>query len=168
LSYRLEPLAARHELEAFSCGTAPLDDWLKHHARNASGQGTRTYVLVDTETRFIVGYCAIAPHLVERDVLPGEIGRGAPRQIAAILLAKLAVDQRLQRRGLGSELLIRALALILESSKKAEGKVVVVDAVDDEAVAFYERHDLKRLPGNSHRLVMKLSTAAKALGLPWR
>ena len=167
MTYRLEPLAERHDLEAFSCGKAPLDDWLKRHARNASGQGTRTYVLVDAETRSVIGYCAIAPHLVERDALPGEIGRGAPRQIPAILLAKLALDQRLQGQGLGGELLIRALALIVESSRKAGGKVVVVDAVDDEAAAFYERHDFKRLPGNPHRLVMKLSTAAKALALPW-
>lgn len=167
MTYRLEPLAEKHDLELFSCGKAPLDDWLKQHARNASGQGTRTYVLVDRQTGSVVGYCALAPHLIERDAVPGQIGRGAPRQIPAILLAKLALDERLHGRGLGGELLIKVLALILAGAKKAGGKVVVVDAIDDEAAAFYERHDFKRLPGNSHRLVMKLSTAARALGLAW-
>jgi len=44
---------------------------------------------------------------------------------------------------------------------------VVVDAIDAEAVAFYEHHDFERLPDNPMRLVMKLSTAAKELGVSW-
>ena len=47
------------------------------------------------------------------------------------------------------------------------GKVVVVDAIDDGAVAFYERHDFVATPSDPHRLVRKLSTIAKALELPW-
>lgn len=167
MTYRLEPLADDHVLEQFASGKAPLDDWLKEHARNATGQGTRTYVLVDSPSRVVVGYCSIAPHLVERDMTSDRIGRGAPRQIPAILLAKLALDRRVHGSGLGGELLIRALELIVQSAKKAGGKLVVVDAIDDEAAAFYEHHDFERLPGNSNRLVMKLSTVAKELGIPW-
>lgn len=167
MTYRLEPLAEQHVLEEFGSGKAPLDDWLKQHARNATGQGTRTYVLVDSPSRVVVGYCAIAPHLVERNAIPDRLGRGAPRQIPAILLAKLALDQRLQGGGLGGELLIRALELIVQSAKRAGGKLVVVDAIDDDAAAFYEHHDFERLPGNSGRLVLKLSTVAKELGIPW-
>ena len=167
MTYRLEPLAETHDRALFSCGKASLDDWLTQHARNARGQGTRTYVLVDRQTGSVVGYCALAPHLIERDAVPGQIGRGAPRQIPAVLLAKLALDRRPHGRGLGSDLLVRALALIVASAKKVGGKVVVVDAIDDEAAAFYGKHDFTPLPGNPHRLVMKLSTAAKALGIPW-
>jgi GNAT superfamily N-acetyltransferase len=167
LTYRLEPLADRHVLEQFACGKTPLDDWLKQHARTATGQGTRTYVLVDSTTGLVVGYCAIAPHLVEREALPAQIGRGAPQRIPAILLAKLALDERFHGDGLGRELLVRALQLIVESAKKAGGRLVVVDAIDDEAAAFYEQHDFARLPGNRTRLVMKLSTAARELGIPW-
>lgn len=167
MTYRHEPLADGHVLEHFVCGKASLDDWLKRHARDATGQGTRTYVLVDSTTGSVVGYCAIAPHLVEREAMPGKIGRGAPKQIPAILLAKLALDERFHGGGLGRELLVRTLELIVESAKKAGGRLVVVDAIDDEAAAFYEYHDFKRLPNNRLRLVMKLSTAAKALGISW-
>jgi len=167
LIYRLEPRADGHVLEGFACGKTPLDDWLRQHARNATGQGTRTYILVDSTSRSVVGYCAIAPHLLERKAMPARIGRGAPQQIPAILLAKLALDQRLHGTGLGSELLVRALELIVNSAKKAGGKLVVVDAIDAEAVAFYEHHDFERLPDNPMRLVMKLSTAAKELGVSW-
>jgi hypothetical protein len=49
----------------------------------------------------------------------------------------------------------------------AGGRIVLIDALDEEARRFYEQHDFQRLPENSYRLVMKLSTAAKALSLLW-
>lgn len=60
-----EPLAD-HDFPEFACGNAELDDWLRRHARMATGQGTRTYVLVDEDGR-VVGYFALAPHLLARD-----------------------------------------------------------------------------------------------------
>ena len=167
MTHRVEALRASHVLDQFACGKAPLDEWLKEHARNATSQGTRTYVLVDTDSDSIVGYFAIAPHLVERDVVPPQIGRGAPRQIPAILLAKLALDERSHGTGLGRVLLVRALEKIIDAAKHAGGKLVVVDAIDDEAAEFYEHHDFERVPGNPHRLFMKISTAARALDIPW-
>jgi GNAT superfamily N-acetyltransferase len=164
---RVEALRSSHVLDRFTCGTASLDEWLKQHARNATGQGTRTYVLVDTETNSIVGYFAIAPHLVERDAIPAQIGRGAPQQIPAILLAKLALEEHSQGTGLGRMLLLRALEKIVDAAKHAGGKLVVVDAIDDEAAKFYEHHGFVPVPGNPHRLVMKMSTVARELGIPW-
>ena len=167
MTHRVEALRNDHRLDQFACGKAPLDEWLKQHARNAAGQGTRTYVLLDTENNSIVGYFAIAPHLVERDEVSPKIGRGAPRQIPAILLAKLALDQDSHGSGLGRVLLVRALEKIIDAAKHAGGKLVVVDAIDDEAADFYEHHDFDRVPGNPHRLLMKISTAARGLDIPW-
>jgi len=167
LTLRVEALRSSHILDQFACGKTPLDEWLKQHARNAMGQGTRTYVLVDIETNSIVGYFAIAPHLVERDAVPAQIGRGAPRQIPAVLLAKLALDQRSQGTGLGRVLLVRALEKIVDVAKSAGGKLVVVDAIDDEAAEFYEHQDFVPVPGNTNRLVMKISTVARELGITW-
>jgi len=165
VTYRVGPLAD-HDLSAFGCGNAALDDWLRRHARTATGQGTRTYVLVD-EDDLVVGYFALAPHLLVRDDAPPRLARGAPHQIPAILLAKFALDSTIQGRGLGAELLVRALDTVLVAARRAGGRVVLVDAIDDEARAFYEHHDFQSLPSQPQRLVMKLSTAAKALGVPW-
>jgi GNAT superfamily N-acetyltransferase len=165
VTFTLEPLGPDHELGSFECGHEELDRWLVEHARNATGQGTRTYVVLDAGR--VVGYFAIAPHTVDRVVLSTAQGRGAPRQIPAVLLAKLALDRSVQGRGLGSELLVVALETIVEAARRVGGKVVVVDAVDDGAVAFYERHDFVATPSDPHRLVRKLSTIAKALELLW-
>jgi GNAT superfamily N-acetyltransferase len=98
-----------------------------------------------------------------RDESPGV----APRQIPALLLAKLALDRSHQGSGLGSELLVTALTTIVEAAKRAEGRLVIVDAVNDQAKRFYEHHNFTPLPGDDRRLVMKLSTAAGALGIDW-
>jgi predicted N-acetyltransferase YhbS len=165
MTFTLEPLGPDHELGSFDSGNEELDRWLVEHARNATGQGTRTYVVTDAGR--VAGYFAIAPHTIDREVLPKSQGRGAPRQIPAVLLAKLALDRSVQGQGLGSELLVVALETIVEAARRAGGKVVVVDAIDDDAAAFYERHDFVSTPSGPHRLVRKLSTIAKALELPW-
>lgn len=43
---------------------------------------------------------------------------------------------------------------------------MVVDAIDDTAAKFYEHHGFAALPGAPHRLVTKISTVAKQLGVP--
>jgi GNAT superfamily N-acetyltransferase len=166
LRYSVEPLSDGHDLASFQCGRPELDEWLTRHARNAAGQGTRTYLLLG-EDRVLAGYFAIAPHLVEREELPRRIGRGAPRKVPAVLLAKLALHERFHVQGLGAELLVWALTTIVAAARAAGGKLIVVDAIDEATAGFYRRHDFQAVIGDAHRLVMKISTAARALGLSW-
>ena len=136
------------------------------YARTATGQGTQINVVVD-EDGDIVGYFAVVPHTIDRERLSKSQGRGAPRQIPAVLLAKLALDRRLHGQRLGSDLLIVALTTIVDAARRVGGKMVVVDAIDEEAVNFYVHHEFAAIPGHPHRLVRKLSTIARALELPW-
>ncbi len=167
MSYHIEPLGDYHALDSFSCGNSDLDEWLSLHARQATRQGTRTYLLVEGDSEAVVGYFAIAPHTLARDEAPRRIGRGAPRAIPAILLAKLALDRRFQGQGLGEELLVHALTKIVTAARVAGGKLVVVDAIDETAASFYRARSFQSSPAEACRLVMKLSTAARELGLPW-
>lgn len=166
MSFRVAALDDGHDLTTFRCGKPDLDRWLRDHARPAAGQGTRTYVLLDDQDA-IVGYFALAPHVLVRDEAPNKVGRGAPRQIPCILLAKLGLAEELQGQGLGAELLVRALRMTIEAARIAGGKLVIVDAIDDAAAAFYRHHDFEPLPNRPDRLVMKLSSAARALDIPW-
>jgi predicted N-acetyltransferase YhbS len=166
LTYRVEPLGDHHDLTKFECGKPELDAWLRDHARSATGQGTRTYVLLDTSDQ-VVAYFAIAPHTIDRENLSKKTGRGAPQHIPAILLAKLALAESLDRKHLGGELLIAALATIVDAARRAGGKFVVVDAIDEDAAAFYAHHEFEAMPSNSLRFTRKLSTIAKAIDKEW-
>lgn len=167
MSYSVEPLGDAHDRAAFACGNPALDTWLKQHAHRATGQGTRTYLLIDETTVAIAGYYALAPHLVEREQTPLNVSRGAPQRIPAILLAKLALREDLQGQGLGAELLVHALTTIIAAARSAGGRIIVVDALDERAASFYRAHDFQPSPVDPHRLFIKLSAAARALGLTW-
>lgn len=167
MKFAVEPLNAAHDRSRFSSGHDVLDRWLREHADTATGHGTRTYVLVPSDqARRVVGYFSVAPHLVRRSDLPRTIGRGASRDVPAILLAKLALEEAWQGHGLGSELLAWALRTIVDAARRAGGRVIVVDALDD-AAAFYRAHGFVPIPDRRDRLVTKCSTAAQAVGLAW-
>ncbi len=163
-----EQLDDGHDLSHFDCDRSALNDWLRKSALHSRAMGTaRTFVWVDESTASVVAYYAIAPHLVQRDVLPSAVGRGSPDQIPALLLARLALSRDYQGRGLGAQLLLDALELIVANARRVGGRLVVVDAIDDRATAFYEHHGFERLPNREDRLVQKLSRVAATLGMTW-
>ena len=95
------PLAIEHDLEQFSSGTPPLDDWLKRRARqNEVGGASRTYVIA--EGRRVVGYYSLAAGSVLHEAATGRVRRNMPDPVPAALVGRLGIDQGWQGRGLGS------------------------------------------------------------------
>ena len=164
---RQERLEPRHDLSAFRCGHQTLDDWLKGAALNSERMGTaRTRVWVEPQDA-VIAYFSLAPHLVMRDDIDHRLGRGSPHAIPSILLARLALDRTRQGRGEGSLLLVDSLTVAIEGMRDLGGRLIVVDAIDAKAHAFYRKHGFTPCPGRPDRLVMKASDAAVSLGLPW-
>jgi GNAT superfamily N-acetyltransferase len=159
-----EPLDDRHQLERFSSGQHALDVWLQRHAGHAQSMRTARTFVWHTGDQVVVAYFSLAAHLVVRADLPPKVGRGAPDAIPAVLLARLALDRSLQGRGLGGSLLLDALSRAVAASEVAAARLVVVDAIDEAAAAFYEHHGFIAVPGNRQRLVQKISDIAAALG----
>lgn len=161
--WRPEMLGEDHELGAFDCAVASLNQWLTGQARRAQAADTaRTYVWADDEGS-VVAYYSIAPTQVFRSDLTGGLA-GGYSVVPAYLLARLALDRTLRGRGYGSDLLVDALTTVVHASGTGAGRLIVVDAIDDKAASFYRRHDFIPV-GNSNRLVMKVSTARAALGI---
>lgn len=86
--------------------------------------------------------------------------------IPAYLLARLALDVRLQGQQLGSELLIDALGRLVGAAEITAGRLILVDALDDRAASFYMKHEFTPIKTNPMRLVIKVSTVRRLLGLP--
>lgn len=115
----------------------------------------------------IAGYFAIVPHQVRRADIPSSVGHGGPTTIPGFLLARLAIRRDLQGEGRGGELLVLALERILEAIAIAGGRIIVVDALDDRAAAFYRHFGFAAAALGADRLVMKASRAAATLGVEW-
>jgi ribosomal protein S18 acetylase RimI-like enzyme len=79
-----------------------------------------------------------------------------------VLLARLALDRTLQGRGLGGVLLADAMTRVVVATQTVAARFVVVDALDESAVTFYEHYGFRRIP-ETDRLVQKLSDVAAAL-----
>jgi predicted N-acetyltransferase YhbS len=90
---------------------------------------------------------------VLRDDAPAKLVRGLPAYpVGMVLLARLAVDASEQGAGLGGLLLSEALRKAVDAGEAAAARLVVVDAVDDDAVAFYRHHGFIVAPGHDYRL----------------
>lgn len=163
--YVSEKLAAKHRLDAFACGVAPLDTWLTRSAPHAQAMRTAQTFVWHTGDERVVAYFSLAAHLVVRAELPQRVGRGSPDAIPAILLARLALDRSLHGGGLGGELLWDALSRACAASEVAAARLLVVDAYDARAAAFSEHHGFVAVPGNPHRLVQKTGDVAASLTL---
>jgi GNAT superfamily N-acetyltransferase len=161
--YRTEALHDRHRLTTFDCGKPELDIWLRESARHAGAHRTcRTFVW-HIGDGLVVAYFSLAAHLIERDVLPKSLGHGAPAQIPAVLLARLALDKTLHGRGLGGVLLVDALSRAVAAGTQIGVRFVVVDAIDPAAASFYQAHGFRPVPMDPHRLVRKVSSIAADL-----
>ncbi len=159
-----EPLAEEHVLDRFRSGADTLDAWLVSHARHAQAMRTARTFVWHAGDHVVVAYFSLAAHLVGRATLPARIGRGGPDKIPAILLARLALDGSLRTKGLGRQLLVDALSRAVSASAIAAARVVVVDALDEQAAAFYQHHGFQAVPGDAFRLVQKVSDIAAAIG----
>lgn len=164
--YCTQSLREQHSVEAFDCGVESLDTWLRDEARRASKAGTaRTYVWTEEGSRDVVAYYSTAPTAVAREELSRSQAGGCSFPIPGFLLARLALDVKLRGHGLGTDLLVDAVSRMVGAAEVSGGRLIVVDALDDRAAAFYEKHDFVAVKTNRHRLVLKIATARRAMGV---
>ncbi|HTZ13645.1 MAG TPA: GNAT family N-acetyltransferase [Mycobacterium sp.] len=159
-------LFADHDLAGFDCGNEELNRWLVEHAQaSQKADLARTYVLLGDGA--VVGYVSLTTGSIRREAVPKRYARGMPRHpIPTILIARLAVDRRYQRQRFGSRLLAEALRLAVTASDAAAARLVVVDAIDDAAAAFYRRWGFIDVPENPLRLFRKISDIRRSLDQP--
>ncbi|WP_326548043.1 GNAT family N-acetyltransferase [Mycolicibacterium sp. ND9-15] len=159
----LERLSAHHDLRNFDSGNAALATWLRRHALASQDMDSaRTFVA--TRSGRIVGYFSLTMGSVYRAEPPSKLVRGMPGYpVGMVLLARLAVDQSQQGRGIGALLLAEALRKAVAAGEVAAARLIVVDAVDEDAAAFYQRHGFIPAPENSLRLYRRMKDVRASL-----
>jgi ribosomal protein S18 acetylase RimI-like enzyme len=151
------------DLSGFDCGNDELNAWLQRHAlASHKADLARTYLALDGAT--VAGYVSLTTGSVRPEDAPKRLARGMPRYpIGTILIARLAVDVSYQGRHLGSRLLAEGLRRAVAASDAAAARLVVVDAIDDDAVGFYRRWGFIDAPDNPRRLYRKMSDVRASL-----
>jgi GNAT superfamily N-acetyltransferase len=160
---RLERLSRDHDVSGFESGSEELDDWLHQHALAAQEMDTaRTFLLL--RGRRVVGYFSLTMGSVLREEAPARLVRGMPGYpVGMVLLARLAVDRRHQGQGLGALLLTEALRKALTAGESAAARLVVVDAIDEPAAAFYQHHGFITAPEHPLRLYRRIKDIRASL-----
>jgi ribosomal protein S18 acetylase RimI-like enzyme len=159
VNYRIERLGSQPNRAEFCCGVESLDRYFQQQAN----QDQRKYVAAafiafDLDRNKVIGYYTLSATSIFLEELPIEIAKKLPKYplLPATLLGRLAIDQYYQKQGWGDCLLMDALYRSLHNEIAA--MAVVVDALDESAVSFYERYQFIRFPERPYRLFLPMKT----------
>jgi ribosomal protein S18 acetylase RimI-like enzyme len=163
LRFRLAPLGAEQDRGSFRCGEEVLDRYFQTQAsQDIRRRVANCFVAVEVANGQVAAYYTIAAAGVPFVDLPPEQAKRLPRYptLPAVRIGRLAVDKRFQGRGLGAALLMDATRRTLQAPPAVYA--LLVDAKNDEAVAFYQRHGFRPLVAQPRTLFLPLATAQKA------
>jgi predicted GNAT family N-acyltransferase len=153
----IELLNKKHNRKDFDCGKELLNNYLKNQAgQDAKRKLSACFVLAEKETNNIKGYYTLSNYSIPLSSFPENIQKKLPKSYASIpttLLGRLAIDLKLQGKGIGKILLIDALKRSYEISNEMGSFAVVVDPIDEEAETFYERYDFIKLPDSEKMFI---------------
>jgi len=127
-------------VDSFNCGEQTPNFFLKNLAyQNLQRRLGVTVTAIAIASKEVVGYYTLCPAQIDKQNLPKKFGGVLPTSVPAILLARLAVDNSFQGKGLGSLLLAHALEKAYKQSLDFGGYLVLVEALHEKAKAFYDR-----------------------------
>lgn len=155
----ITPLGDAHDRAGFTCGVESLDRYLQTQAgQDVRRRANGVFVLTDKATPDrVLGYYTLCATALPPGDVPEAARKHIPRYplVSATLIGRLAVATDRQGQRLGAVLLADALRRALASAETVGSSMVVVDALDDGAAAFYAAHGFVRLP-ESLRLVLPM------------
>ena len=160
-----EAITRKHDRSAFDCGDAGLNEFLLRYARQSHDQGAaKTFLAIDDSTKSILGFYSVAPVSVAYHRAPDVVRRGLARhEVSGFRLARLAIDHAYQHQGLGGQLLLAAGRRCLMVAAHVGGTVLVIDAKNDKAAAWYASYGAVPLLDAERTLVLPLATIESLL-----
>ena len=129
----------RHRRDELTSGDVSLDDWLRRYAgQNRRGNTAAVWVIADATYR-VVCYATLSMTSVDRSASPTPLAKGAPLQVPALLIGRLATDTRVTGLGLGTHMVKHILATAAELNVTAACRAVEVTALNPAAFSWWQR-----------------------------
>ena len=160
MTYHIRPLDTSINTAGFQCGCEPLDDYIRHYAsQDVRRNIARVFVATaENDPQQLSGFFTLSAGSVSCSSLPTSLARKLPRYpVPVALIGRLAVDKKLQGKGLGSILLADACQKVAQASAVLAVAGIIVDAKDDEAISFYEHFGFIPLWGQTDRMLLPAS-----------
>lgn len=161
-----EPISKRHNREEFDCGEAALNEFLRRYARKSHDLGgAKTFLAIDdADNNTILGFYSLSPASIDYARTPEIVRRGLARyDVPVFRLARLAVDRRIQRQGLGGQLLLAAGRRCLLVAAEVGGVALLIDAKNARVAAWYATYGAVPVLDAPLSLVLPLRTIEVAL-----
>jgi ribosomal protein S18 acetylase RimI-like enzyme len=166
MAYHITGLEPSHATDCFICGQPSLEQYLRQYARqDIRRRVSRVFVATVTENpQVIAGYYTLSAGSVKCSERPIHLGKKLPRYpIPVALLGRLAVATACQGQGLGAILLADACRRVHQASSLLGVYAILVDALNDQAQAFYRHHGFIALPNQLTQWLLPLTTMAQAM-----
>ena len=158
---RIEALASHHDRDSFSCGVDSLDRYLHTQAgQDVRRKANGVFVLVEPHRpSSVLGYYTLCATALAQGEVPAAVRKHVPRYplVSATLVGRLAVVTTRQGERLGAVLLADAVQRAYANAAIIGASMLVVDAINERAAAFYAGNGFVRLP-DSLRLVLSMHT----------
>lgn len=136
-------LTKRHELTSFSSKNDDLNDFLKNDALgDQENMVNKTYLCCWKKS--FIGYFSMVADTIEVQAIHESDGiRGYPyHKYPSIKIARLAVDKKFERKGIGRFLVLAAIGLAMAVSELIGCRYLTVDS-KLESISFYEKLNFK-------------------------
>lgn len=157
---RIEALGRAHDRASFACGSPALDQYLQRFASASRRYNTAaTFVAVDDPSPAVLGYYTLSMSAVVADVWPAP--QQLPGHVPVTLIGRFAITRSHQGRGLGKLLLVDALKRAERAGHEVAAHAVVVDAIDDDAVAFYRHFGFEPLLDDPQHLFLPMKAVTQ-------
>lgn len=160
----VKKLSGSDAVDAFDCGHPALNQFLQRYALvNQKANSAQTYVCCNTGE--VVGFYSLAVGSVDPESAPSRVSKEWSRHaVPVLILARLAVDQAHQRKGLGQALLKDALLRTAQAADIAGVRALLVHAKDEAARQWYESWGFEPSPTDSFHLFLMLKDMKSLLG----
>ena len=154
------PLDKSFDKSAFDCGKPQLNNYLKKYAwQNQQKRYSITFIATVENSKEIAGYYCTSASSIEFANLPDTLNKKLPKYPAPVMLiGQLAVDKKMQGKGLGKVLLMHALSRAVRISSEMGIFAVRVDAMDREAKDFYLKYGFIPLKDAKFSLIIPIKT----------
>lgn len=162
---RVEPINSTTQIGNFSSGEPIIDNWFhQKSAQEHVNNRVITHVCVDNAGQ-VVGFFSHTSVVCRFDEESKSLRKTycstGEFDAPAILLAKMGLATGLQGQKHGKRLCLQALDKISQVAATAGVRLLVVDALNNALVPFYESVRFRSLDAQPTRLLMKTSNATK-------